>query len=359
LYTTTPGSIPMHFLHAVSDAPSVDFIDNNSTTLCNELGYAAFNSEGYQQFAENFTLSIQDASGNPLGLSYCIPAAFAADFGIGFTIVAAGFVDPSVNSAGSAVGLYLVDWTEGTLLELEQGECLFPENDNLCTASVLEVNAPPTMADNSFATLEENESMPINLPGNDPESDCLGAWCDGTLDNTLWFNFTAPESGCVLINTCFDEGIIDTQIALCTVEDCTDPSSVTYLAANDDMEGPCTGNSYSSELLYCGLTPGSTYYIQTDGYDGELGVFYIQITAPNNVTDEENHALSIYPNPASERLFVEGTVRNELVEILDLTGRVVVSSNYNQNGIDVSELPSGSYLVKANSQRKSQVFIKL
>ncbi|MFM7727217.1 MAG: DUF4397 domain-containing protein [Flavobacteriales bacterium] len=359
LYTSGAGSIPMHFLHAVSDAPAVDFIANSASTLCNDFEYANFNAEGYQSFSENFTLSIEDASGNPLGLSYCIPAAFAVDYGVGFTVVAAGFADPTVNSNGSAIGLYLVDWTQGTLVELEQGECLFPDNDNLCTATTLIVNDAPTMADNSFATLEENESMPVNLPGNDPESDCLNAWCDGTLDNTLWFNFVAPASGCVFINTCFDDGIIDTQIALCTAEDCTDPSTVTYIAANDDMEGPCTGNTYSSELSYCGLTPGETYFIQTDGYDGELGVFYIQLSEPNNVSERSDNTLNVFPNPVNDRLYLSNVKINEYIHLLDLTGRIILSTTYHPSGIHVSDLPAGSYIVSCSAQERSQIFIKL
>jgi hypothetical protein len=359
LYTSSAGSIPLHFLHAVSDAPDVDIINNSAVTLCNDLGYASFNNEGYQQFSENFTIGLYDSNENPLELSYCIPAAFAVDFGVGFTVVAAGFVDPSVNSNGSAIALYLVDWTEGTLIALDQGECQFPENDNLCTAAALIVNGAPTMADNSFATLEENETMPTNLPGNDPESDCLNAWCDGTLDNTLWFNFVAPASGCVFISTCFDDGVIDTQIALCTATECTDPSSVDYIASNDDMEGTCTGNSYSSEISYCGLTPGESYYIQTDGYDGELGVFYIQITEPNNVSEMLENTLSVFPNPVNDRMFLTNVNSNEIIQLLDLTGRIVLSTSYNTSGINVSELPAGSYVVSCSSQQQSQLFIKL
>ena len=359
LYSTNSSSIPMHFLHAASDAPVVDFQSNATTTISNDLGYANFNSEGYQPFSENFTLTIHDATGNDLGLSYCVPAAFAVDYGVSFTIVAAGFVNPAVNSSGSALGLYLVDWTQGTLIALEQGECLFPDNDNLCTATTIIVNDAPTMADNSFATLEENESMPINLPGNDPESDCLNAWCDGTLDNTLWFNFVAPASGCVFINTCFDEGVIDTQIALCTADDCTDPSSVSYIAANDDMEGPCTGNSYSSELSYCGLSPGATYYIQTDGYDGELGPFYIQVTEPNNVSEISVDLLRVYPNPVIDRLYLTNESSNAIIQILDMTGRVICNTAYNQSGIDVSKLSSGTYFVHSLTQHQSQMFVKL
>jgi hypothetical protein len=358
LYSTEAGSIPLHFLHAVSDAPNVSFYDNNSNPLCFDFGYATFNSEGYAQFYQNFTLLVVDPAGIPLGLEYCVPAAFAADYGVGFTIVAAGFVDPASNSNGVAFGLYLVDWTTGDLIPLDQGACLFPDNDNMCTATELIMNAPEIMGDNSFATLEENEASPFNLPSNDPESDCLLAWCDGTLDNTLWYAFTSTASGCVAINTCFDDGIIDTQIALCEVAECTDPSAVSYLAVNDDMDDPCTGNTYSSYLEYCGLTPGATYYIQVDGYDGELGIFYIQITSTSNIPSMEENEVTIYPNPANERLFITHTNFNEPIEIIDLTGRIVLSTNYTQTGIDVSTLATGSYLVKSETGNHSTVFLK-
>ncbi|MFN5621239.1 MAG: DUF4397 domain-containing protein [Flavobacteriales bacterium] len=361
LYSTEAGSIPMHFLHAVSDAPNVNFYDNNSNPLCFDFGYATFNNEGYAQFYENFTLSIFDVTGIPLGLEYCIPAAFVVDYGAGFTIVAAGFVNPQVNSNGNPFGLYLVNWNSGELIPLDQGACQFPDNDNICTATELVMNAPETMGDNSFATLEDNEASPFNLPSNDPESDCILAWCDGTLDNTLWYSFTATASGCVAINTCFADGVIDTQIALCEVAECTDPSAVSYLASNDDMEAACVGNTYSSYLEYCGLTPGETYYIQLDGYEGELGIFYIQITEPSMVGNREMMNVTGYPNPASDRIYFNGISNGAEIQVVSITGEVVLSSRYSGAGIDTSTLATGSYHVRImnDGEWKSSRFMKL
>ena len=359
-YTTSPGSIPIHFLHASTDAPAVDFVSTESTTtLCNDLTYGSFNEEGYGAYAENFTLSVQDATGNPLGLSFCVPAAFAVDFGIGYTIAAAGFLNPANNSSGSALGFYLVDWTSGALIPLEQGDCLFPDNDNLCTATTLIINDAPTMADNSFATTEANEAMPVNLAGNDPESDCLNAWCDGTLDNTLWFEFVAGATGCVTINTCFEDGVIDTQIALCTADDCTNPSDINYLAANDDMEGSCSGNSYSSELSYCGLTPGAVYLIQTDGYDGELGVFYIQVTETVNIDETQTLAYSVFPNPAHNRIFMHQLASGSAVEIVSITGESVYNGIYRADGIDITPLAAGNYVIRESESGSVIRFVKL
>jgi hypothetical protein len=361
LYATEAGSIPLHFLQGVSDAPNVNFIDNNSNPICYDFGYATFNSEGYGQFYENFTLSIVDLTGIPLDLEYCIPAAFIVDFGVSFTIVAAGFVNPQANSNGNPIGFYLVDWSTGELIPLEQGACQFPDNDNICTATELTLNAPETMGDNSFATLEDNEASPVNLPGNDPESDCIQAWCDGTLDNTLWYSFIAGPSGCVAINTCFDNGVIDTQIALCEITDCTDPTAITYLEANDDMENPCTGNTYSSYLEYCGLTAGETYHIQVDGYEGELGIFYIQVMEPMRVQNTDNLQSESYPNPVSDRLYLKGIATGSNIELCSIMGTVISVSSYTASGIDTSTLPSGSYFVRvqSNGQWKTSPFIKL
>jgi hypothetical protein len=361
LYSTQAGSIPMHFLHGVSDAPNVNLVDNNATIVCNNLGYATFNSEGYQLFSENFTVSLSDAAGNALGLEYCIPAAFAVDFGVGFTLVAAGFVNPQANNNGSPIGFFLVDWTTGELISLEQGACQFPDNDNICTATELGINDAPTMGDNSFATLQGNEASPVNLPGNDPESDCILAWCDGSLDNTLWYSFTAGASGCVAISTCFDDGVIDTQVALCEVDDCTNPSVISYLASNDDMVDPCTGNTYSSYLEYCGLTAGETYHIQVDGYDGELGVFYIQVTEPMRVEDTDALQFESFPNPVSDRLYLKGIAAGSNIELCSIMGTVISSGSYSSAGIETSTLPSGSYFVRVQSEGnwKTSPFIKL
>jgi hypothetical protein len=358
-FTSSAGSIPLHFLHTSTDAPVVDLLNAESgATLCNDLGYGVFNAEGYQNFADNFTISVADAAGNALGIDFCIPAAMDAENGFGFTIAAVGFVNPALNNDGSPIALYLVNWTDGTLAPLQQGACLFPANDNLCNATVLGVNEPPTQADNSFATLENNESSPANLPSGDPESDCSSAWCDGSLDNTLWFSFVAPGSGCAMVSTCSADGGIDTQIALCTADDCTNPSTVIYIAANDDMINPCSGNSYSSEIQYCGLTPGTTYYVQVDGYGGELGTFFIQVTEPMGITAQEPlHAL-VYPNPVQESVFIQGIAAGTEIEIVNTMGQVVFRSKYASTGIDARSLQSGAYLIRVAGKTIATRFIK-
>lgn len=360
LFATQQGSIPVHFIHAVSDAPSADFIHaEQGTTIVNDISYGHFNAEGYVQLSDNFTLAVEDSSGTPTGLSFCLPIGMVAGFGIGYSVIATGFLNPSANSNGSPIQFYSVDWTAGSLNPLDAGACQYPANDGICTATQLIVDDAPTTADNSFATIQGLESSPVNLPNSDPESDCTTAWCDGSLTNTLWFSFIAPESGSVLISTCFDG--IDTQIALATVGNCNDFGSVTYLSANDDMVNPCTANNYASEITATGLIPGETYYIQTDGYAGEIGTFQIQVTSINTGMQEEHKTdLAIYPNPAHDFITLPAFSSTAAVRITNAMGAEVLQVTHGAQRIDVRELVSGVYFVQIelNGQITSARFLK-
>ena len=359
-FTGVAGLTPLRYFHASTDAPSVNFVnEQTSQIVANGLSYGMANEEGYVYASESFDLNVTDTIGTPTGLTYCVPAGFLADFGLGFTIVATGFLNPTANNGGDGIGLYIVDWNSGDFFPLELGGCAFPDNDDLCTATTLYVNDLPTFAENTYATVSDNEDMPFNLDNNDPESDCLNAWCDGTLDNTVWFSFQAPGSGCVAISTCFADSEIDTQIALCTSEDCNNETSLNYIASNDDMENSCVGNTYSSELSACGLIPGSTYYIQADGYDGEGGVFYIQVNEPLAVEENNIKGMSVYPNPAVDQLFIDGMPLNTAFEISDVAGKIVYRGNYEATGVSIENLETGSYLVKSNATQLTTRFIKL
>ena len=49
------------------------------------------------------------------------------------------------------------------------------------------------------------------------------------------------------------------------------------LGANDDNPD-ATGSTLTSEVVLCGLTPGETYFVQVDGYDGEEGDATVTLT---------------------------------------------------------------------------------
>lgn len=92
----------------------------------------------------------------------------------------------------------------------------------------------------------------------------------------------------------------------------------------------------------------------TDGY--QIIPRKIEDIILNTSTENEDEVLiSVYPNPASQGLFVNTELTNYGLQILDLTGKVV--ANYNNlsevSQIDITKLNSGVYLIKINSDTKN------
>jgi len=81
-----------------------------------------------------------------------------------------------------------------------------------------------------------------------------------------------------------------------------------------------------------------------------VGCQYISIIEPQSPLQE----LTIYPNPVKDILRVTGA-QTEEYEVFDLMGRTVFQGFLNE-GIDVSELPSGAYILRIRNE--SRRFVK-
>ena len=79
------------------------------------------------------------------------------------------------------------------------------------------------------------------------------------------------------------------------------------------------------------------------------------VTVWNSVNEVEAATLSVYPNPATDRLFVNAENLN-YVEIFDMTGRSVMTST--MNVIDLSNVEAGIYFVTVRSENAAKT-IKL
>jgi len=84
------------------------------------------------------------------------------------------------------------------------------------------------------------------------------------------------------------------------------------------------------------------------------GTIY-KITAPNASVEEihNQNKIKIYPNPASDKIFVEGINQENLnAEFITLEGRVILNKNVNSdNSIDISGLNSGIYFITIKSNQ--------
>lgn len=82
----------------------------------------------------------------------------------------------------------------------------------------------------------------------------------------------------------------------------------------------------------------------------------------DEVAENNTSCVTIYPNPASSRLQVNGTERVETYEVYSMTGALVRRANVGLKSfdIDVEELPTGTYLLKLTSEGTVQTrrFVK-
>ncbi len=75
---------------------------------------------------------------------------------------------------------------------------------------------------------------------------------------------------------------------------------------------------------------------------------------PSALAIEESFTsgLSLYPNPAKDRIhFNFNLSTDEVVEIYSTEGKLIRSTFYQPSGVDISDLVSGNYIVKARNQK--------
>lgn len=90
-------------------------------------------------------------------------------------------------------------------------------------------------------------------------------------------------------------------------------------------------------------------YTATMGVNGVYKNVYADpsLAAANNSVSK----IAIYPNPVSDILFIKN-VASAPYKIFDLAGKLVKSGNYS-NGISVSTLTKGAYIIQVTSQNKT------
>lgn len=82
----------------------------------------------------------------------------------------------------------------------------------------------------------------------------------------------------------------------------------------------------------------------------------------DDVAEVQDTQVSIFPNPASDRIRVENVEKIESYELYDMMGALVRHQNVDSKAfdIDVNELPSGTYFININQGHslKAKRFIK-
>ncbi|MGV3613465.1 MAG: GEVED domain-containing protein [Fluviicola sp.] len=142
-------------------------------------------------------------------------------------------------------------------------------NDIVCTQEALQLNTVYTF-NNNGAAVSLNET---NIAPPATGAQTTTGWINSTLNGTLWYTFVAPPSGSVRVNSTAIN--YNGQAAVYSATNCADFNTFTLRAANDNEIG---GTSVAPNFTVCGLTPGATYYIMYDKFDGTSGNFSLRVT---------------------------------------------------------------------------------
>lgn len=138
--------------HGSTDAPTVDVFETGvgAGNVVDDIAFGEF--AGYLELATNdYILEVRDETGTTVISSYVAPLETLNLDGAAITVVASGFVDPSVNSNGAGFGLWVALASGGDLVELPVGFANVEEN----TANIPVVFPNPT---NGNLNIQLNDS---------------------------------------------------------------------------------------------------------------------------------------------------------------------------------------------------------
>lgn len=85
---------------------------------------------------------------------------------------------------------------------------------------------------------------------------------------------------------------------------------------------------------------------------------YDPLCTPVGIKEESSllNSIRIYPNPASEKLFIKADFMIDAIDIYDMVGRKVLHQTTNNNQVNVDFLVTGNYLLKCKSGNQFYTF---
>ena len=109
--------------------------------------------------------------------------------------------------------------------------------------------------------------------------------------------------------------------------------------------------------------PDYDFYIQNYCQPGVLSDSAVMVTVPSALGIDDSplsalHSPHVYPNPATSLLTIGDIAPGTTVEVLEVTGRTILSEFRIQNSefrIDVSSYPAGTYFVRFTDSRRTAV----
>jgi len=230
--------------------------------------------------------------------------------------------------------------TSHTLTGLAAGTNYHVYLRSVCSAA----DSSPQSAPATFLTSTINDAataaLPIAVGGgcNPGQFSNVGAGqsageptgtANGTVGfNSVYFKFAAPASGAVRLSTDYAGGTLtDTRLTLFSATDSSNYTTFSEIASDEDNGVVQPNNS----ILYAtGLTPGTTYYAQVDGFSSSTtpGSFCITVDAlDSTMLSTAATACATGPSPFGGNATYRGWTT-----LVDAAGKLVALVRQSQNG---------------------------
>ena len=278
----------------------------------------------------------------------------------GGTIEGAGNYEagmPCTLTATAAEGFTFVNWTDvtGTVVSANpaytftvSGDASYVANFSLNSYAIT-ATANPTEGGTvtGAGTYDHGTSATLTATAN-AGYDFIN-WTKGNevVSTNPTYTFTVTESGAYIAN--FEEIII--------------PTYVVTVIADPAEGGTVTGDGVyeEGETVTVTAAPSEGFAFQNWTENGEIvseeAEYTFVVTADRNlvahfdvdgVIELDDYAFTIYPNPASEKLYIECAETIVRCEIYNISGSMVYSSDENSTMIEVNveNLPAGSYIIR-------------
>lgn len=241
---------------------------------------------------------------------------------------------------------------------------LYIDNTFIVTDNVQETVSPLSNYEHTFSQAFEFNALDtydirvvVSLAGDEDNSNdelnqtvtVLGRPSDISLDNL----------------TVAENEIIGTVVGNLSSTDIDDVDGHTYSLtagdeATDNSSFSIAGESLvTAEVFNFIAKPTYTITIQTEDKDGNVFAksFSIDVSDVTGIEELERLGITIFPNPVKNSMSMEminDYTGNIQIQVLSLSGKEVISSNYQKNQkktkslLDLTTLPTGNYIVKIN-----------
>ncbi len=240
-----PAETDLLVHHGSTDAPTVDVLETSVPVgiIVDDITFPEF--QGYLELVPgDYEIDITNADGTVIVASYGVPLSTLNLDGAALTVLASGFLNPSVNQDGAAFGLWVSLASGGALVELPL------------------LGGIPN---------EECDDAILLTCGDVVTGTTVGASnAGGNIAGDVFFTYTGSgEAELVTISLC-DGGTTYDSI-LRVFESCDDLSVGAEIAVNDDFCGLQSELTFESDGV-------STYIIMVEGFGASEGEFSLAIT---------------------------------------------------------------------------------